>query len=111
MTKDQFLHVLHNVPDLDEASRARLACALLGHSAIVEMCFGQVTCARCDALLGDTIGGCFDLRDKVIRGHACEKCRKVFEGLGWQDRLYVRDPFVEDFGKEQKAPYLLEKLA
>lgn len=111
MTKANLKRILKQTGKLTDAQRGALICSLLGHPKIVEVCMGQVTCARCDAILGDTLVGCYQLTGKVLRGHQqgnCSNCHAAFDPLDWKHRLYVRDPFVDDFGKEPKAPFLLE---
>ena len=71
-----------------------IVCQLIGHSRIVELCFGYVSCARCGDQIGDTLAGIYDTSDKVIVGHNCETCRSNYEKLGWKDRFMVDDPFT-----------------
>ncbi len=64
-----------------------ILCVLVGHSRIVEMCWGQVTCARCGDVVGDTLVGACDLVGRVVMEHDCETCREVWDELTWRDRL------------------------
>jgi len=73
-----------------------IVCQLIGHSRIVELCFGYVSCARCGDQIGDTLGGTYDLSDKIVVGHNCETCRANYAKLNWQDRFMVGDPFTEN---------------
>jgi hypothetical protein len=66
-----------------------LLCAFLGHPRVVDVCFGQVTCARCHAILGDTLMGVYDLRGRVIVDHDCEVCRTSWTALKWHERIAV----------------------
>lgn len=64
-------------------------CVLFGHSNVVDLCFGYVTCARCNAYLGDTLAGAYSLEEMVVAPHIeydfdCV-CRKNFERLTWKD--------------------------
>lgn len=70
-------------------------CLIIGHSRIVSMFFGYVSCGRCGEQIGDTLASCYDLTDCVIIGHDCEKCHENFKKMKWQDKLYVEDPFKE----------------
>lgn len=70
-----------------------VACALIGHSRIIHTCFGYVHCARCDAQIGDTLGGAYDAKRCVILYHDCPTCREAAETLTWKDRLLVPNPF------------------
>jgi len=72
-----------------------IICAALGHSKIVTSCFGYICCARCDTQLGDTLGGCYSIRDIVIVGHACDTCRTNYAKLSWKDKIFTINPKVE----------------
>ena len=73
-----------------------IVCQLIGHSRIVEMCFGYVYCARCGDEIGDKLlgSGNYDTTNVVIVGHNCETCRANYAKLNWQDRFMVGDPFT-----------------
>lgn len=65
-------------------------CALFGHPPIARNCFGYITCARCDAQLGDTLGGCYSLTDMIVLGHTtdpCQKCDALWEKTRFRDRF------------------------
>jgi hypothetical protein len=83
----------------DEDTRKTIACALLGHSKIVETCFGYINCARCGIRLGDTLGGAYSLEDTVIVGHNCQTCRVNYEKLDWRHKVMTPDPFAEKAGE------------
>ncbi|RQZ89920.1 hypothetical protein DF053_08735 [Burkholderia cepacia] len=85
--------VEQRIAGLDEETRKRMTCALVGHSRIVTTCFGYVYCARCDDQIGDTLGGIFNLDVYVIVGHACPTCRDNFERMNWRDTLLTPEPF------------------
>lgn len=78
---------------LSAEQRARIACATHGHPPIVNVCLGQVTCGRCDAILGDTIMGSYDLTDTVVLDHdaagTCEVCPAVAARLSRADLSYL----------------------
>lgn len=82
--------------DLTEKQRKAVVCAIVGHSRIVTTCLGEVYCGRCEAKIGDTIMGMFDLRNVVISGHKCPICETNYKSLTWQDLLYAPDPFAEE---------------
>ena len=70
----------------------RVTCALIGHSRIIDTDFGYVHCARCDARIGDTLAGAYDMDGRFIVGHNCEKCRTNYRAMTWRDKLFVRNP-------------------
>lgn len=43
-----------------------IACAVAGHPECVRVCFGQVTCARCDAIVGDCLAGAYSFKGKTV---------------------------------------------
>ena len=92
MTQDV---VLRRVKGLEGKQRGAVVCALVGHSKIIEMCAGYVSCARCEATIGDRLGGCFDTTRHVIVGHNCKECRKNYKSLTWTDKLFAKNPFSE----------------
>jgi len=65
----------------------RLLCAAVGHPPVIEYCFGQHTCARCTAIVGDSLAGADRLTGKAIIGHHCEDCDAVILGLTEEQRL------------------------
>jgi hypothetical protein len=71
----------------------RIICVLLGHSKIIETCFGYVHCARCNDLLGDTLAGYYDTKENVIVGHKCDTCNENYKKLGWKDKVLCPNPF------------------
>lgn len=87
-------HMVAKLPT--KAQKAAVVCALVGHSRVVEVCFGQVTCARCEAILGDVLAGAYDLSQKVIisSGHSdCEECRKAYGNMTWRSKYMAKNPF------------------
>lgn len=75
--------------------KAAIACVLHGHPPIVRSCIGQVTCGRCDEILGDTIMGGMNLKGRAIVGHEgtvdapCHECRKAVKALKPCDLVHL----------------------
>lgn len=69
-----------------------MLCAVLGHPPVVTQCFGYLSCARCGAAVGDTLGGASTTEGKVVVGHSvpCEKCDAVFRTLTPRQKLLTR---------------------
>lgn len=102
MTQEQFLDKIEALQPETEQIRNSVACSLLGHSKIIEMCFGYVHCARCDAQIGDVLGGYFNTTNCVIVGHNCDICRENYAKLDWKDKIFCPDPFkAEEEGGHQ----------
>ena len=79
--------VLRRVKGLNGGQRRSVICSLVGHSKVIETCFGYVHCARCDAQIGDTLCGVFDGDGCVIVDHDCPKCKAAAVNLDWRDLL------------------------
>jgi hypothetical protein len=77
------------VEGLSDEQRNAVVCGLVGHSRIQTACFGYVYCARCEAQLGDTLGGVYDTSQIVIKDHDCDICVKNAESLTWKDTLFT----------------------
>lgn len=86
--------VLSRVKGLGDEAKKATVCALVGHSRIMTHFFGYWSCARCDAQVGDSLGGAFDPANVVLVGHNCEACRKNFAECDWRDTLLAPDPFA-----------------
>lgn len=86
-------HVKTVIAKVPKGRRAAMVCAMVGHSRIVTTCFGYVYCARCEAQIGDSLGGATNLMDKVIVGHNCEECRKAYRNMTWRSKFMVANPF------------------
>lgn len=58
--------------------RRKLECAVHGHPPIVTVCFGYLNCARCDALVGDMLGGASTAKGLVVVSHVgiCSECTR-----------------------------------
>ena len=94
-TEQELLDKLEILGIEDESTRNDVVCALLGHSKIQTFCFGYYNCARCGAQVGDSLGSVYSgAEDAVIVGHDCAQCHSNYEGLGWQDKIFCRDPFA-----------------
>lgn len=95
LTKKALLEKLKLLDLQDEGTKKDVVCALVGHSDIIDVCFGEVTCGRCGEIVGDTLMGMYSLKEKVIMGHDCKVCRKNFKKLTWRDKFMAPDPFAE----------------
>jgi ribosomal protein L37AE/L43A len=91
-TKAEALKRIKGLP-LDQ--QKSVLCALVGHSRIQSVCFGYWSCARCEAQVGDSLGGAYSGADKVIVGHDCSTCRENAKSITWRDTLLAPDPFPE----------------
>ena len=70
-------------------------CALFGHSRIQSGCFGYWYCGRCGQQLGDSLAGAYSVKDFVIIGHGCDKCRANYKKCTWKDKFLTPNPFKE----------------
>ena len=95
MTKKEYEAKMAALEPLDDAQRKGVTCSLLGHSNIVEVCFGYVTCSRCGEQLGDMLGGCYYNPNAVQVGHNCPTCRDNYKKLTWKDKILSPNPFTE----------------
>jgi hypothetical protein len=100
MTKKEFLKKIKAVEPEDDEQRNDIACSLIGHSKIVHYCFGEITCARCDDRIGDTLMGAYSAKENVIVGHNCDDCRANYKKLTWRDKIYA--PTEEEIFKDAK---------
>lgn len=91
MTKKE---VQSRIEGLDEMQAKNVICALVGHSRIVTMCFGYVSCARCEDQIGDKLASVFDTTHCVVVGHNCETCQKNYAQMTWRDKWLTPDPFA-----------------
>ena len=74
------------IENLPKEEARRVVCALAGHSRVVDLCFGQITCTRCSDILGDTLMGGADMSGDVINGHSCKTCQDNAKTLTWRDK-------------------------
>lgn len=86
-------------------------CALFGHSRIITQCFGYLHCARCEAQIGDTLGGASSAVNNVILYHDCPTCREAAKTLTWRDRMLVPNPFDPKKVAEEKETLSRAKKA
>lgn len=94
-TRVAFLKRLKAMGKMDAGQRNAVVCALIGHSRIQGQCFGYYHCGRCEAQVGDTLGGSYSAEKVVVIGHNCKTCRANYKECGWKDKLYAPDPFAK----------------
>lgn len=102
LTKAKLIAKIKALGKITTEQKHEIVCSLIGHSKIVDLCFGYVTCARCNQQIGDTLGGIFDLKTYVIVGHKCKECVANYKSLTWKDTYLTPDPFK----KEPASPIL-----
>jgi len=95
LTKKEVMAKIKALGDITKEQRNSIVCSLIGHSGIVTTCFGYVSCARCGEQIGDTLGGCFSLKDCAIVGHNCSACLANYKRMDWRDKLYTQILFVK----------------
>lgn len=94
MTKKEVLKKIESIP---KKNKAAVLCALVGHSRVVTTYWGYFYCARCEAQIGDSLGGVFSAAPTcAIVGHDCKLCRKNYKEMGWEHKLLSPDPFKEE---------------
>ena len=64
-----------------------ILCALFGHPPVVIACCGELTCARCGAIVGDTLMNGRAMRHRSILGHDCTHCKLIRAKMTRRDRL------------------------
>lgn len=92
MTKRE---VLKRIEGLDEGHARSVVCALIGHSRVQDQFWGEWTCHRCDARLGDSLAGCYDASDVVLMDHHCDQCRAAIAKLTWKDTLLLDEEALD----------------
>ena len=95
MTQEELETKIKTLGELPEDTIKGIVCQLIGHSRIKHYFWGYYTCARCNAQIGDSLGGCYDGAKDVIVGHKCETCIENYKGCTWEDKYMVEDPFAE----------------
>lgn len=98
MTKKELIAKIKAMGSITKDQRNMVVCSLIGHSNIIENCFGYISCSRCKQQIGDALAGCYSNENAVIVGHNCKTCKKNFKKLSWKDKLYVPDPFKKKKG-------------
>ena len=93
ITKKELMSKLKILDLEDKDTRDNIVCSLIGHSKIVTTCFGYLHCGRCEAQIGDSLGGASSTETNVIIGHKCKICEKNYKLCTWKDKLYVKNPF------------------
>ncbi|WP_140668784.1 hypothetical protein [Pseudomonas arsenicoxydans] len=88
--------IFKRIEGLEDETQKLMVCTLVGHSKITTFCFGYHHCARCDAQIGDSLGGLYDSSKDVVVGHDCEICRANFAALDWRHTLLAPDPFSKE---------------
>ena len=96
LTKKELMKKVKALGKITKKERNDIVCALIGHSRIIETCWGYVHCGRCGNLIGDMLTSIFDSKEHVIVGHNCKICRKNYKALTWRDKLYAKDPFKKE---------------
>jgi hypothetical protein len=90
----------------DVGRKRKVVCALIGHSRVVEYCFGYVTCARCGAQVGDTLAGP-SMSGHVFLTHLgrsipeCD-CYEVLAKLTWKDRMMLPRKITAQLAKGKR---------
>lgn len=101
MTKAELEKKIAALGKISDAQKRSVTCSLVGHSRVISMCFGYVSCARCEDQIGDTLGGSFDTSNHVVVGHrnagrVCKTCRAAYKKLDWRDKLFLPEKTLEE---------------
>lgn len=107
MTREEYDAKMAALEPMTEEQRKSVTCYLLGHSHIHTSCFGYVHCARCGEQIGDQLGGCFFDPLEVRVGHNCPICRANYDKLGWEDKVFTPDPFLDCEKEKPKKTYVI----
>lgn len=95
MTKTELTKKIKALGKITDEQRCGIVCSLIGHSHVVEFCFGYVTCARCGDQIGDTLGGAFKLDKHAIVGihtkdkTVCKECLANYKKMTWEDMVFL----------------------
>lgn len=81
--------VQERIAGLDMEVQRKMVCALIGHTRLLNGCFGYHHCARCGELVGDSLGGAFSAPTQVVIGCKCNDCRERFLSFDWKDTFMV----------------------
>ena len=94
LTRTQLIAQVRAAKPKSKEQRNQIVCALIGHSLIVEGCFGYVHCGRCGEQIGDQLAGVYADAERSVRvGHNCKVCRANYKKMDWRHKLYAPDPF------------------
>lgn len=105
MTQAELEKKLAALGPIDEATRNRIVCSMIGHSRIQTYFFGYYYCARCGEQIGDHLGSVYAGAEKaVIVGHNCNQCRLNYEACTWKDKLFTPDPFAPESEEAEQHP-------
>jgi hypothetical protein len=88
---------------LTEQQKKAIYCVKHGHSKIVSMSFGYVHCGRCEAQIGDTLGGVFpQMPECALIGHNCQICQANIAKMTKHelamidvDKLFPKDQVIQ----------------
>lgn len=83
----------------DIETQKKMLCAEHGHPPVIEICIGEVTCARCGAILGDRLMGVYDTTNKAVIGHGCDKCYAIYDGMTDIQKELTPRPEIGDNGE------------
>jgi len=76
-------------------------CVLIGHSRIIDTCFGYIYCGRCEDQIGDSLGGVFDTSKSVVIDHNCKQCTKNYKHMTFfKDKFLTKNPFPKKAKKK-----------
>ena len=96
-TQEELEAKLAALGNIDDEQKRDVVCALLGHSRIQTHCLGYFYCGRCDAQVGDNLGGVYlDAEKVVIVGHKCKTCEANYSKCDWRDKFMAPDPFADE---------------
>lgn len=98
LTQSDLMDKLSALGAVDEKTRNKVICALIGHSKIQTTFIGYFYCARCGQQVGDALGGAYNPAEAkvVLVGHGCDTCRANYTALSWEHKLFVPDPFTKE---------------
>jgi hypothetical protein len=95
-TQESFEDKLKVFGEITEEQKSAVACAILGHSKVIDACFGQITCGRCGANLGDTLVGTYTIPEGSFLRKSVEENianRDKWDSLSWSDTYLITDTF------------------
>ena len=95
ITRSELIAQVRAAKPKTKEQRNAITCALIGHSLIQTLFWGYWSCGRCEAQLGDSLGGAYSGDNVVIVGHDCDTCQKNYKKLDWRHKLYALNPFKD----------------